>query len=156
MEHENLQETKWQDAGVIKLENGILTLSSEIPDAPGVYRLHFRDDRYYVGEAGDIKRRLGDYLFYHPSVGIESEQRVHKALTDAGGAEVSVLLGEAFLTRSGRCVREHLEIKLLKSAKKTLLNGGKLEERIAFHESEARRLREKLETQQRLNGAEHE
>lgn len=153
---ETPQISEWQSIGRITFEEEKLSLPEGVPTEPGLYRLEFENDRFYVGEASDIRRRLGDYLFYHPSVGIESEQRIYKALVNSHGANVYVLRGESFATRSARCIREYDEIRKLKSDKKEVLNGGNLEDRIAFHESEAKRLREKLELRNIAVGGKHE
>ena len=135
---------QWRYAGPIAVENGMISLPP-LPDEPGLYRITLDDNAVYIGEAGDIKRRVGDYVRYYASVGIESEFRIHNAILKSTKAEIEVLTGGEFASRSQRCVREHQEIK--KVIGKKILNGGSLEERIAFLKKEIQRLEENLARQ---------
>ncbi len=142
----------WTNTARIEVQSGRVVLPA-LPNEPGLYRLSFGDGyTLYFGEAGDIQRRVGDYYFYSPSTGIESEYRIHNAILNFRGADVSWVTGEQYAARSSRCVQEYQEIKAAKLANKTVLNGGTLEERIAFHERELTRLREKLALQNNLDG----
>ena len=141
-------ESTWESKGRIEVDNGRIILP-ELPDEAGLYRLMFDEHTVYIGEAGDIQRRVGDYVRYYPSVGIESEFRIHNALMKSGGADVAVLTGSEFASRSQRCVREHLEIKEARKSEANMrvLNGGTIAERIAFLKSEIQRLEKQLDSQ---------
>lgn len=138
---------QWIGIGRLALEDGSLVLP-EVPAVPGLYRLLFDSGDVYIGEAGDLRRRLGDYLVYYPSVGIESEFRLNKRLREEHGAEVEILIGAGFAARPVRCKREYEEIKAAKERSKQtgcrLLNGGTIKDRIAFHRAEIERLEAKL------------
>ena len=146
----------WNSIGKITLSEGCLIPPPTLPPHPGLYRLTFDDGSLYIGEANDIRRRIGDYLVYYPSVAIESEFRINKKLLSSiKGTEVSVLVGDMFKEHSPRCIREHAEIKAAKK-EHVVLNGGRIEERIAFYISEIARLNKILEFKNQLNGVMHE
>jgi uncharacterized small protein (DUF1192 family) len=139
----------WRRVGRIDLTEGALRIDSNcLPDEPGLYRLCFGDDTFYIGEAGDIRRRVGDYLRYYRGTGVENEFRINGALQKACGADIDIIRGANLQSRSQRCT---LENRLIKYAKESLaakmLNGGSLEERIAFHQAEVLRLQDKLSKQ---------
>ena len=118
--------------------------STPLRDVPGLYRLEFADGSLYFGETGNLKRRIGDYLLYYQATGIESEFRINKALHKSGGADLAIVLGEDYQSRSQRCGVESRLIREAKDMKKTVLNGGSIPSRIAFHAAEIIRLSEKL------------
>lgn len=136
-------ENGWQHAGKITLddEGKRLTMPSDIPPEPGLYKLVFNDNTLYFGEAGDLQRRIGDYIVYYEGTGIESEFRINRALHECGGAQVFFYTGGDVRSRSERCQVEH---RLIKAAGKRALNGGTIEDRIAFHATEIVRLSKKL------------
>lgn len=129
----------WQPAGRIRFLDNALTLP-DIPPRPGLYRLRFDSGAIYIGEANSLQRRLGDYLVYYESTGIESEFRINKRLKDEHGANVEIMLDDSFASKSARCIREHIEIKKSGSS---VINGGTIPDRIAFYRTEIERL-EKL------------
>ena len=144
----------WQKAGGITVgpDGKSLITSSDIPSRPGLYKLVFKNGRIYFGEAGDLQRRIGDYIVYYEGTGIESEFRINRALHECGGAEVFFYTGEDVGTRSERCQAEH---RLIKAAGKLALNGGTIEDRIAFHATEIVRLTKKLK-EKASTGAQHD
>jgi uncharacterized small protein (DUF1192 family) len=138
----------WENFGSIKFKDGKLSAPENLPDVPGLYRLEFEKGTFYIGETSNLKRRIDDYLLYYASVGIESEFRINKALLKSQGAEISLLRGPDFESKSQRCEREHQEIKHLKQdLNNTVLNGGTLEDRIEFLKLEIKRLETKLAKQ---------
>ena len=144
-------EMGWQEADRITLaDDGVrLVMPSNVPDKPGLYKLAFSNDTFYFGEAGDLQRRVGDYIVYYEGSGIESEFRINSALRADKGARVFYYIGEDVASRSQRCVVEH---RLIKDAGKRALNGGKLEDRIIFHAKEIVRLTVKLQKKPDLEG----
>jgi hypothetical protein len=52
-------EFEWRELGALRLESGRLRFP-EVPDVPGVYRLHL-SDRVYIGEADRLRRRFQHY-----------------------------------------------------------------------------------------------
>ena len=135
----------WEIVGTITIDNDRLVMPP-LPSIPGLYRLTFDDGSLYIGEANDINRPVGDYMTYYPSVGIESEFRINKKLfSSKQGTEISVLTGDEFSGHSQRCIREHQEIKTARAEGKNVLNGGRIEERIAFHKFEIARLEARLQ-----------
>jgi uncharacterized small protein (DUF1192 family) len=61
-------------------------------------------------------------------------------LNEERGAEVDIMLDDSFITKSSRCVREHIEIKKAKHGGFDVINGGTIPDRIAFHRAEIERL----------------
>lgn len=118
-----------------------------VPDQPGLYRLKFNENAYYVGQGKSIFRRLGDY--YQPGQGIESDHRIHRALHKFNGAEVEVMTGDQFLDSSVRRKIETAEIDALRARGMRVLNGHpdcieNLQDRIEYYENEIAKLREKI------------
>jgi predicted GIY-YIG superfamily endonuclease len=134
----------WRDVGEIKYESGKILLP-QITNEPGVYRLTFDDGSVYIGETATLNERLGAY--HSPGQGVEAEFRLQQAIKEHSPVTVSIMLGEHLDTRSKRCVIESRLIKEIKEQKNCrLLNGGTIEGKIAFYESEIARLRKKLES----------
>ena len=142
------KEEGWTPRGRIKLVDEKLVYAlADLPERPGLYRLDFGPTIVYFGEAGDLRRRIGDYLEYYEGTGIESEFRINQALRKFQGADISIISNDDFGTRFQRCTEESRLIKHAKQNKWTLLNGGIIPERIAFHASEIMRLSKRLRTE---------
>ena len=139
-------EEGWTAYGRINLIAGKLEYAlEELPDRPGLYRLGFDPATVYFGEAGDLRRRVGDYLQYYDATGIESEFRINRAIHQFRGADVAIVTGDDLQTRSQRCTIESRLIKLAKASNTmTTLNGGSIPDRISFHAAEIIRLSTKL------------
>ena len=104
-----------------------------LPEQPGLYRLRFGKDTYYVGQAKSIHRRLGDY--YQPGQGIEVEHRISRALHKFG-ADVEVITGVQFASLRIRRKKETAEIEALEALGFRVLNGNcvaNLQDRIEYH-----------------------
>ena len=142
----------WTDVGRITAEGGKFQMPSDVPDRPGLYCLKFNENSVYYGEAGDLKRRIGDYLKYYEATGIESEFRINKALGAHEGANVLIATGEHLQSRSQRCTIENRLIRKARAAHWNVLNGGSLAGRIAFHAAEIMRLSAKLESAESTQG----
>ena len=81
--------------------DGIVTVNQGLPrfpkeskttkgqKVPGIYRLTLNNGYTYIGKAGDLPQRFGNYR--KPTQGTEQEYIVHYALTEAGGATVDVI-----------------------------------------------------------------
>jgi predicted GIY-YIG superfamily endonuclease len=137
---------RWRPAGAITVLDNKITLPTA-PDEPGLYRLHFGQDIYYIGESQNVNRRLSDY--HTPGQGIESDHRIHNALIRYGKADVEVMTGDEFANKSTRCKREREEIQQARESGKKLLNGGKdseenLRAKIKYYETEIETLQAKL------------
>jgi hypothetical protein len=131
---------EWRDVGRIEFKDGKIELP-QLVNEPGVYCLTFADDSRYIGETATLNDRLGAY--HSPGQGVEAEFRIQAAIKEHAPVKVSVLTCDHLDTRSKRCVIESRLIKEMKQKYK-LLNGGTIEAKIKFYESEIIRLRKKL------------
>jgi hypothetical protein len=137
----------WQAIDAIEVSEGKITLPLNAPAKPGLYRLKFDDNTYYVGQAKVISRRFGDY--HTPGQGIESDHRIHNALRKFGRATVEVITGDEFADSTFRHKREAEEVAALRTIGKRLLNGNpdsvqNLQDRIEYYQSEIEKLQTKI------------
>jgi hypothetical protein len=138
---------EWQPVDDIVIVDGRILLPI-FPSEPGVYRLRFDENTYYIGEANNINRRVGDY--HTPGQGIVGDHRIHRALIAKERVSVDVITGIEFADRPLRCKREREEIKAAYDSGKSLLNGGRYASAysvnldITYHEQEIKILREQL------------
>ncbi|KAA1426895.1 hypothetical protein [Nocardioides antri] len=84
----------WQHLGPVTLDgDGKVTFPRPLPQAPGLYRMHFTGsgqlDRFYIGEADNLRRRLASN-YRNPSPRQRTSLRVNEALRThlAGGGGV--------------------------------------------------------------------
>jgi len=150
MSGENQKESQsadhWQFIGRFDFD-GHGAFWSALPNEPGLYRLRFDENTYYVGQGKSISRRLGDY--YQPGQGIESDHRIHRALHKFNGADVEVMTGTQFLDISVRRKRETEEIDAMRAQGRRVLNGHpdcveNLRDRIEYHRDEMAKLEQKI------------
>lgn len=114
----------WRLFGTITLcDKGLPQFSEKLPKEPGLYWIKLKDGRCYIGEAGDLNRRLQEYR--HPTPGIEQEYRIHTALIAATEAELWVYMEGNMSDKSVRCRLERAEIETaLKEGAKLLNHEG--------------------------------
>jgi hypothetical protein len=136
----------WQSVGRFDFD-GHGAFWSALPDEPGLYRLRFNENTYYIGQGKSIVRRLGDY--YQPGQGIESDHRIHRALRKFNGADVEVMASTQFLDASFRRKRETEEIDVMRAQGRRVLNGHpdcveNLQDRIEYYRDEIAKLEQKI------------
>jgi hypothetical protein len=110
-------DARWRPAGEVQLQAGRLVFPS-VAAGPGVYRMPLvRADggaSSYIGEAGDIGRRHGNYV--GGPIGQKTSRRVHLRLIDhltAGGHIELTVITEATIVVGGR--RKRLDLRLKRS-----------------------------------------
>jgi hypothetical protein len=119
-----------------------------LPKLPGLYRITLRDGQTYIGQAGDLRRRL--YEYRRPTKGNEGEHILHAAIIAAGGGRLEIATDGRMADSRVRIQLEQAEIQSGLSTDTVLLNEdgpatpARLKAKIAFHEREIARLREKL------------
>ena len=137
----------WEASGEVTIVDG-RPVFPKVASVPGLYRLGIKNGWWYIGEAGDLQRRLSDYSW--PGQGVEAEHRIFHALISGGGATLDIFTQGELASKSNRCVIEHREVKAARIEGLNLLNGiGKgngfaLQMSIKYHESEIEKLRLKL------------
>lgn len=90
------------------------------PKVPGIYRLTLNNGYTYIGKAGDLPLRFGNYR--KPTQGTEQEHIVHYALLEARGATVDVFTDGDLSCGSARSM---LEKAAIQAAPGRLLNKRK-------------------------------
>ncbi len=111
--------------GIVRLDQGVLQFPKESkdpkrPKLPGIYRLTLKNGYTYIGKAGDLSQRFGNYR--KPTQGTEQEYIVHYALMEAGEATVDVVTDDALSCGSARSM---LEKAAIQAATGSLLNKRK-------------------------------
>lgn len=101
----------WQQLGSATLDvGGKVAFPRPLPPAPGLYRMHLvaldadHDDRFYIGETDNLRRRLGNN-YRNPGPRQRTSLRINQSLREHlaanGRVEVALCLG-ADLTHGGR------------------------------------------------------
>jgi hypothetical protein len=135
---------EWRNLGPIRAKQDLRDVQTE----PGLYKLTFRvwDMTYtYIGQAGNLQRRISDYL--SPTQGNKMEHFLHDLIEEAGEAELSICC----VGLEPEKVRCHFENTAIAEARKQgleCLNRGRPDDvrmRRFRLESEARMLNKDLE-----------
>lgn len=92
-----------------------------VSDVPGLYRLEI-GSLTYIGQAANLKRRFSDYR--RPAQDVQTEHEVHDLIVEAGGARVSILIGDEFATEAERLAAERAAVKAAIANGTSLLNKG--------------------------------
>jgi hypothetical protein len=115
---------------------------------PGLYKLELDSGWIYFGEAKNLQYRLSDYRT--GNTGLIQETRVHTALKQAGGAEVSVFIADFLQEKTSRCMLEAQAVQCARERGAKVLNGAQsnhpycIELDIKFHQLQIEKLRRKL------------
>jgi hypothetical protein len=127
----------WIDAGEIVICPRGWPQFPKVAKLPGLYRITLSDGRIYIGEAGDLKRRLHEYR--RPTDGTEGEHVIHHALVEAKGGRLEISTDPRWAVRSVRRQFERDAIQLASTSGHRLLNetgkdqAKRLAGRIAYH-----------------------
>lgn len=146
--------------GVVRIDQGGPLFPKEPrdlekPKVPGIYRLTLNNGYIYIGKAGHLPQRFGNYRA--PTQGTEQEYIVHYALLETRGATVDVVTDGDLSCGS---VRSMLEKAAIQGASRRLLNKKKglridpyyLRLKIRYHEAMLVDARAKLEELESLAG----
>jgi hypothetical protein len=138
----------WVEAGPVTICEHGAPLFPMLPRAPGLYRIRLSDGRVYIGQAQDLRRRLGEYR--RPTKGNEGEHVMHHEIKDALGGHVDIFVGDSLNDRKSRMAFERAEIAATFARGDVLMNDDapltvtRLQAKIRYHERQIGILRSKL------------
>lgn len=122
----------WQQLGALTLErNGKVAFPRPLPQAPGLYRMHFtatgpdRLDRFYIGETDNLRRRLASN-YRNPGPRQQTSLRVNEALRAHLAAGGVVTLGVALTAELGERDRDPEPLDLTRKAGRLLAESAAL------------------------------
>ena len=99
---------EWVYAGVVIICPEGKPRFPQVPACPGLYRITLTNGRIYIGEAQDLRRRLGEYR--HPTKGNEGEHVMHLEIKQAGGGSLQIYPTPTLAERRERRALEQAEI----------------------------------------------
>lgn len=139
---------EWVQAGAVTICEKGKPRFPKVPKHPGLYRIRLADGRIYIGQAKDLRRRLGEYR--HPTKGNEGEHVIHHEIKAAEGGSVDIFVGETVADLQPRMALERAEIAAAIARGELLLNddapasAGRLRSKIRYHERQIELLRASL------------
>lgn len=85
-----MSDTRWLPWGAVTIcPTGWPDFTTAVPKVPRLYRFTLSDSRQYIGEAGNLWRRLREYR--RPTKGNVGEHVIHEALKASRGATLELL-----------------------------------------------------------------
>ncbi|CAH0126625.1 GIY-YIG nuclease family protein [Roseomonas sp. CECT 9278] len=139
---------EWVQAGPVTICEKGKPRFPKVPKSPGLYRIRLADGRLYIGQAKDLRRRLGDYR--HPTKGNEGEHVIQHEIKAAKGGSVDIFVGESVADPKPRIALERAEIAAAIARGEPLLNddapasADRLRSKIRHHERQIEMLRASL------------
>jgi hypothetical protein len=119
----------WRAYGtsVVSITNDLPVFPTEpkplnMTQVPGLYRLTFNNGYVYIGKAGHLPARLGNYR--SPTQGTEQEHVLKLVLLNAGGATLEVITAQELVDGRVRHKWETEEIQAAIEQGLNLLNKG--------------------------------